>query len=444
MKTFDVRDFGAVGDGRTLDTPALGAAARACRDAGGGTLRFSPGVYLTGTFEIFAHTTVHLERGATLLDSLRVEDHEFEGVRGGVLLARDADGITLEGEGVIDGNAPAFFDETAPHVLTDFDPARTRQGSAFAVSGDLVHGPLKPRQRPGNLVVLAGCTNVRIENLRITGSAYWTLHLADCVGVTIRNLAICNDPRHGNNDGVHLTSCRRVIVEDCLIVCGDDAVAITGFREHGGECEIALGLRGRVGVCEDITVRRCRLSSRSAAVRIGYGKNPTRRVTLEDLELFDCNRGIGIFAREASVEDVCVRRVRLETRLFRGRWWGAAEPVHVSAVRFHREQELPAVRRVTVEDLSGVAENGICLFAEEPGAVADVTLRRITLEFRVGPLFEILGGNLDLRPAADHAIAIHAGGTAPVWTHGVRGLRLEDFQAVISPSAEGIFQSGVR
>ena len=282
-----------------------------------------------------------------------------------------------------------------------------------------MHGPLKPRQRPGNLIVLAGCTNVRLENLRITGSAYWTLHLADCTDVSIRNLAICNNQRHGNNDGVHLTSCRRVTIEDCLIVCGDDAIAVTGFSEPGGEREIALGLRGRVGASEDIAIRRCRLSSRSAAVRIGYGKNPTRRITVEELECFDCNRGIGIFAREAPVEDVSIRNVRLETRLFHGNWWGQAEPIHVSAARCHREQVLPMVRRITVENLSGVAENGLCLFAEDPDAIEDVTLRRVTMDFRVGPLFSPWGGNLDLRPAADHSIAIHAGGTAPVWARNV-------------------------
>ena len=137
-------------------------------------------------------------------------------------------------------------------------------------------------------------------------------------------------------------------------------------------------------------------------MRIGFGKNPTRRVTVEDLECFDCNRGIGIFAREAAVEDVAIRNVRLQTRLFHGNWWGRAEPIHVSAVRYQSGQELPAVRRVTVENVSAVAENGICVFAEDSGAIEDVTLRNVTIELRVSSLFERWGGNLDLRPAADH------------------------------------------
>ena len=110
-----------------------------------------------------------------------------EAARGGILFARDADGITLDGEGVIDGQAPAFFEENTLHVIRDFDPARTRQGADHG-DEDPADGPLKPRQRPGNLIVLAGCTNVHIENLRITGSAYWTLHLADCTDVLIRQL----------------------------------------------------------------------------------------------------------------------------------------------------------------------------------------------------------------------------------------------------------------
>ena len=440
---FDVRQFGAVGDGQTLDTAAFVAATCACREAGGGVILVPPGVYLLGIFEIYGHTTLRLEGGATLLSSPQLEDHRVEDKLGGLFFARDADGITLEGAGVIDGNAPTFFQEDKLHWLADFDAARTRQGPDFG-DDTAMHGPLEPRGgRPGNLVVLAGCTNVRITGLRMTGSPYWTLHLADCADVSIQDLTIVNDPRHPNNDGIHLTTCRRVLIEDCLIIAGDDAIAVTGFNDPGHEKEIALGLRKLAGASEDITIRRCRLSSRSTAMRIGYGRNPTRRIMIEDLECFDSNRGIGIFAREALVEDVTIRNARVQTRLFHGNWWGKAEPLHLSAVRFPGQGELCAVRRVTVEKLAAVAENCICLYGEEPGTVEDVFLSDVTLDLRRSPLHETWGGNLDLRPAADNGIAMHAGGHAPLWALNVRNLKLRRFRAVIAPSATDIFQDGM-
>lgn len=425
MREFSVRTFGAAGDGRTLDTASIAAAARACREAGGGVIHFPPGDYLTGIFEVFARTTLRLDAGARLLGSPRWEDHCFENAVGGILFARDADAIRIEGEGVIDGNAPAFFQEGVLHG----DPHRdylpfTRQKEAYG-SASVEHGPLKPLRRPGNLLVFAGCAGVHLEGITITGATYWTVHLADCEDAMLRNLRIENDPRHPNNDGIHLTTCRRVRIEDCHIATGDDAIAVTGFRDAAGEREVALGLRGKVGVGGDIAIRRCVLSSRSAAVRIGYGTNPLRGVSVEDVEIRDSNRGIGIFARQSAVEDVTLRNIRCETRLFHGDWWGRGEPLQISSVRFYGEPELFPIRNVRVEHFHAIGENGVHVYAEEPGALSGMELRDVSVRIQASPLFEAWGGNLDLRPAR-REIAVHEGGNAPLWAVHVGDLRCVD------------------
>src|SRR5512143_1425397 len=81
---FDVRDFGAAGDGRTLDTAALQGAIEACHRAGGGTVRVPPGTYLTKPLEIRSFVTLHLDAGSTLLGSPRLHDYAVE--------SRDASG----------------------------------------------------------------------------------------------------------------------------------------------------------------------------------------------------------------------------------------------------------------------------------------------------------------------------------------------------------------
>jgi polygalacturonase len=443
-------DFGAKADGQTLNTNAFAAAARACREAGGGTLLVPPGVYLTGIFEIFSHTTLRLAEGARLVASPQFEDRQFGDAVGGILLARDAQHVRLEGSGVFDGNAPHFFEEDRLHAMgRDFEPERTRQGVAYG-SDCIDDGPLRPRVRPGNLLVFTGCTDLQIEGLHFTGATYWTLHLADCIRVNVRRITVENDPRHPNNDGIHLTTCREVVIEDCVIATGDDAISITGIEDGVGETEVALGLRHQRGVSGDITVRRCRLSSHSAAIRLGYGRNPLENVLIEEIEIPESNRGIGIFARQASVRGVVIRNVNVRTRLFHGGWWGCGEPLHLSSVRFPGEEAVHTIRDVRVENFHARSENGIHLIAERDGAIENVLLRDCSITLEAGPLHAEWGGNFDLRPSADPALAIAEGGNAPIWARNVRGLELERFQSTVrtpeaflsAPSLEGYTACG--
>ena len=289
------------------------------------------------------------------------------------------------------------------------------------------------------MVVFARCRNVRIEKLTVTGAAYWTIHCSDCEDVLVENLRIDNDPRIPNNDGIHFTTCRRVAVRNCHFVCGDDCIAATGFREAGGEKQIAFGLSGIVGVCEDIEVSDCVLISRSAGVRIGYGQNPVRNVRLRRLDIRESNRGIGIFARQADAEDILVEDCRIQTQLFHGHWWGRGEPIQLSAVRFPGDPNLFHIRRVTLRNIEATGENAVVLFAEEPGFIDDVKMINVRSTLKRGELFEAWGGNLDLRPFADEARSIMAGGTAPLWAVGVSHLQCENCQWTLADKNEATF-----
>ncbi len=437
---FDITAYGAIGDGKTVNTRACQAAACACRDHGGGTLLVPPGDFVTGILQIFGNTVLRIEKGGRLIASPAREDHRVGDAVGGLLYALDAPNIVVTGEGILDGNADRFFSHEVVPMGADFCVSETRQGQHGAPYGTTaaVHGPLRPLNRPGNMLVFARCTNLTIENVTITGATYWTTHVADSDGVTVRNVKIFNNVTHPNNDGLHFTTCRNVLVEKCHIVCGDDAIAITGFNHPAGEAEIALGLSGIVGVCEGIEVRDCHLSSRSSAVRIGYGKNPVRRVTLRNLDIVDSNRGIGIYARQAAVENVTVENCRIRTGLFHGNWWGRGEPVQVSTVRFPGESRLFPIRDLVFRDIEASGENAFTLYSQEPGGIENVRLIRVQATLCKGELFEAWGGNLDLRPAADLKLAIHAGGTAPLWALGVARLEQTECAWRIAPGAESV------
>src|SRR5580698_3240708 len=113
----DVRSFGAKGDGITLDTAAVDQAIAACVKQGGGTVYFGPGRYVIGTVQLYSHIRLELESGAALVGSHEIEDYlasppfgfarhygvdiTGEGTLLGMLIAKDAQDISIEGRGEI-------------------------------------------------------------------------------------------------------------------------------------------------------------------------------------------------------------------------------------------------------------------------------------------------------------------------------------------------------
>ena len=186
---FDVRDFGAAGDGTTLDTEAIAKAIRAAASAGGGTVVFRSGVYRTGTFELLSNVTLDLQAGAVIQGSQNLADYApiagfgfgrsygvdsaGEGLNLGIIVARNVENVAIIGHGVIDGSGDAFFDFDQPHYSVDFDPELTRQGQqSLDVLLETGDGPVrsKPEGRPGTMIVCAHCRNALIRDVTLSNA----------------------------------------------------------------------------------------------------------------------------------------------------------------------------------------------------------------------------------------------------------------------------------
>jgi polygalacturonase len=407
-KRYLARDFGAAADGITDDTSALQAALDRCARDGGGTVALTAGVYMTAPLRLHSNIALEIERDAVLLGTPNIEDRVLDGWPAGVIYAKQARNVTITGRGTIDGNYRHFFDfdRTVPATyFRDFDPAAVRGGRGFDEQAS-VDGPVMPQQRPGNMIVFADCEDVLVEGVTMIGSSMWTLHCADCRGVTIRDLSISTDPLCYNTDGIHLTDCRKVAVTNCDITTGDDCIAISGQRgtsadrHHAAwEPEISLGFGYLEGLGEDISVSDCHLSSKSSAVRIWSLQSSVRNVRLERLSIRDTNRGIGIFLRSPhTIRDVTISDVEVETRFHTGAWWGWAEPLHISATPLPgAEVDGGCIERIHVERLRAHAQNGIVLVARGPSVIRGISLEDISLTIREGAHSSLKAGHLDLR-----------------------------------------------
>jgi polygalacturonase len=325
----NVRNFGAKGDGSVLDTEAISNAIHACSQAGGGTVLFPAGTYLTGTFELVSNITLQLDAGAVILGSANISDYakladygigrtygvnsSGEGLLVGIIVARDAHDIAIVGRGSIDGQGNNFMDLTTPHAGVDFDAKYARNPEAFDTGvRDLQYGPVLPREfgagRPGTMLIFLNCKNVLVRDVTLRSAPNWTLHLQNTEQGTISGIHIDNDLRIPNNDGIDCIHCRHVHISDSDIQAGDDDLAIFGS--------------------EDVNVTNCSLVSRSAAIRL----ESTRRSTFDNLSI-NSNRGIGIFHglnSGESTQSVLFSNITMRTKLISGHWWGKAEPIYIA------------------------------------------------------------------------------------------------------------------
>lgn len=312
-RDFDITDYGAVGDGMTDCTAAIGAAIAACHDAGGGRVLIPAGRFATGAVHLLSDVDLHLTAGATLEFSrdpaayLPVVHTRYEGVEllnySPFIYAYGQRNVAVTGAGVIDGRADAahWWDWTGgPPPNEGPDKTLLTQLAAAGVPvAERVFGAghfLRP-----NLLQLYSCENVLIEGVTVRDSPMWNIHPVLCRNVTIRSV-IVDSPHGPNNDGIDPESCTDVVIENCRISTGDDCIALKAGKDSDGRrvnipcqnvvvlgCEMADGNGGvtigseTTGGIRNVFVRDCRMSSPRLERAIRIKSNPQRGGVIENV-----------------------------------------------------------------------------------------------------------------------------------------------------------------
>jgi hypothetical protein len=414
---FNIVDYGAKGDGKTINTAAIHQAIQACAQAGGGTVYIPVGEFRTGTVVLESNVHLFIDAGGVLRGSSELSDYVSEGSnRFGLILARKAENISITGPGTLDGNGTAFMDLNKKRIEDDFDGKFIRQGKSYMYGDkEMGDGPVLPKDRPGNMFVFSECKNILMRDVTVRDSPMWTIHVADSDGVNIIGVPILNGITYANNDGIHCTSSRNIHISDCHIVAGDDGICVTGFGP-------------KKGVAENVTVSNCTIQSRSSGIRVGYGDNSIRNCLFQNLVIFGSNRGLGIFSRDrGDIENIQFSNITIETRLHTGHWWGHGEPIHVSAVPIYENVMSGEIRNIRFTDITARSESGIVIHGLKEKPIKDLLLQDVRLTFLPSPLSATYGGNFDLRPTLDKAWAIFKHDIPGLFGRYVNGLRIEGF-----------------
>lgn len=404
-QAFDITSFGAVGNGLTLSTAAIQRAIDSCSKSGGGTVLVPAGTFKTGTLFLRSRVNLHLSPGAVIKGSEKLSDYwaytmpDYGRNYHGILFTDSAEQVSITGPGIIDGNNHVFFEWDKAKTIEWGGKEHTRQKEGFrAVAQGIGDGPVTPKDRPRQMVVFSRCKNVDVRDVQLLNAPFWTLHFADCDGVSVSGIRLFSGMLVPNADGIGVTSCSNVIISGCDIRAGDDAIAITGYDHH---FEIP-GFHGIRHVSENIIVANCNLQSNSSGIRIGFlDQNTVRNVRVDNVNITRSSRGVGIFLRdEGSLENITFSNMYIQTELHSGDWWGNGEPIHISAVRGNPAARLGKISHVQFSDIICKGENGILLYGSEESTLEDISFDNVRFELTDSRLNDVAGGNVDLRGCA--------------------------------------------
>jgi polygalacturonase len=442
-----VTEFGAVGDGQTVNTETLQKAVDAVHASGGGTLNVPAGVYVTGTVELKSNVHLHLEQGAVLLGSPNLDHYRRypNGTQMGILYAQNAANISITGFGSIDGNGRAYVYPDRVKDLPVEMKRFTRQGEAYldTLLG-VQDGPVVPfeHKRPYQMLLLTGITNLNIRDITILDSPFWAVHIADSDGVTVSGVRVRNSLLMPNADGINMTSSRNVVLSDCDIIAGDDALAFSGYSVH----HELPGYQDLRHVSENVTVSNCILQSRSAGIRVGgIDQNSLRNYRFDNITIYGSNRGIGIFVhQDGAIENLHFSNMTIRTRLHTGDWWGNGEPIHVSVIEGAPvDSVMGRLTNVSFTNIDAEGENGILLYGDFPGSMKDIRFRNVRLMMRNGPLQDTYGGNFDLRPTVDPAKNLFMHDIPGIYIRHAEDISFEDVSVRWEGAMHPNFRHGV-
>jgi len=251
---YNIIDFGAKGDGKTPNTQAVQAAIDACNTDQGGIVLVPAGVFVIGTIEIKSNVTLRIAAGGKLLGSADGKDYHA------------ADAIPLRGDSTLnDGNVGLIFGVNAENVTIEGPGTIDGQGAQFRSPTRGVPPPSGRggADRPYHLL-FHRCKNLRVRDLFLVASAFHSIRVIQSSFVWMDGLHIYNRV-NGNNDGFHFISCEFVHVANCDIQTQDDACALFGS-------------------CRFVTVTNSTFSTRWAVFRFGGG-NP-ENVTISNCVIY--------------------------------------------------------------------------------------------------------------------------------------------------------------
>ncbi len=377
---YDPYDYGARGDGQTMDTKAIQAAIDACHSAGGGKVYLRNGRFISGTLYLKSHVILYIETGTILkagdnLDDFPVTSSKYPSYKGKyvtnkmLIYAEDAEDIGITGRGIIDGSGDHWAE--GPYGSPSFS--------------------LRPR-----IIHLRGCNNVLIRDVTLRNSASWVQSYQSCTSLVIKGVTVDSRPNKDiekprfatvqgrNNDGLDIVDCRDVRITDCFINSGDDGICLKSLSPDE--------------TCRDIIISNCIVTTNASGIKIGTETaGGFKNIIIQNCVVYDTRiDGISLMTVDgAGMEGVTISNISMRNIK------GAAVFIRLGTRnRTYRENtrvNMPFLKDILIENIQGTRISSAygCSVTGIPGIpLENITISNVNLVFEGGGKAEDAGRNI--------------------------------------------------
>ncbi len=425
-RVMSITNFGAIGDGVTLNTLAFERAVTSLAREGGGTLDVPPGFWLTGPIHLRSNINLHLERGALVqfssdykLYPLTIIDMkgEKEVDSTSPISGQNLENVAVTGEGILDGGGNAWR-PVKQDKLTDREwkalvksggvldrkgttwwPSQAAMTGAQLVERLRKEGSLNLRDyepahqflRP-KMLHLINCQKVLLEGVTFQNPPNWTLNPALCEDVSILHVKVHNSSAAQNSDALDLESCRHALIRDCTFDAGDDGICLKSGKDAAGR---------RIGVpTEDVLIEGCTVYHAHGGFTIGSEMSGgVRDIRVNNCTFIGTDVGLRFKStrgRGGVVEKIYISNIRMKdivgAAIDFNMFYGGKEPVGLSSNTGSAETKVPPVNVGTPRFRDIHIKNIVCRGAQKAIAleglpempIRDITLRNVSITSQTG------------------------------------------------------------
>jgi polygalacturonase len=273
QSVFNVYDYGAEGNGKILDTNAIQQAIDACHKAGGGTVTFPAGHFLTGTLFLKSFVFLKLEPQATLLGSTKLSD--FDSKHRNFIYANKIQHSGIIGQGMINGQGDSYW-----------------------------HGKDRPYHRPPKFILFEKSTQITLHGIKIINTPSHCIEFGQCKNVHADSITIINDHKAPNTDGIDPKSSTNVFISNCYIDTGDDAICLKASRDSDG-------------ATENVVVTNCIISSDDSALKCGTSDHADiKNCVFNNIIIRNSTIGIAFFIKDgkSNYENIQFSNINIATQ----------------------------------------------------------------------------------------------------------------------------------
>ncbi|ALJ01730.1 glycoside hydrolase family 28 protein [Rufibacter tibetensis] len=385
---YNVLRYGAKNDGSKLATAAIRKAIEAASSAGGGTVFFPAGEYLTGPIHLKSNITIHIDAGALVKFSDNFDDYlpmvptRYEGTDvvsfSPLFYAYKQENITITGSGTIDGQGKKWwaFAEGESRKSSD----SKWQKEFHRLNQDILRPDLPGVVERGFLrppfIQPMYCKNVLVEGITIINSPFWTVNPEFCENVTITGVTI-NNPPSPNTDGINPESCKNVHISNCHISVGDDCITIKSGKDRAG--------RKMAVPAENYTITNCTMLSGHGGVVIGSEMSgDVRKITISNCVFDGTDRGIRIktargrggIVEEIRVDNIIMKNIK-DQAIVLDMQYAVTKPEPVT-------ERTPRFRNIHFSNITAQVNQAAYLNGLEEMPIENITFSDINMDAKTG------------------------------------------------------------